>query len=129
MAFSQKLLFGRFRVDENHISVAAPAGVERLPRSLRDDFHGDARLLLKDREQILEQTAVLRRRCRSNHNRFFLRSRVSSRNKYGSRDRYERQYVPPRKHVVLLEKLSIQCLRELGKVSLRADSGVRPPSL
>src|SRR5215475_1984602 len=68
--------FGRFGMDKNHISVAASARVERLSCALRDDFDCDPVFLLKDREQILKQAAVLSRRCRGNDNGFFLRDRL-----------------------------------------------------
>ena len=40
---------------ENHVGIAAAAGVERLAGTLRDDFHLDPGLLLEQRENVPKQ--------------------------------------------------------------------------
>ena len=47
VAFAQELLFGGFRVHEDHVRIAAAREVERLARAERHDAHLDAGLLLE----------------------------------------------------------------------------------
>src|SRR6266851_6966760 len=73
--FGEEFFFLRFGVDEYHVGVAAPCGVERLPCALRDHLDVDIRLGLEDRQQIAEQPGILRRRRRRHHDRSVLRQR------------------------------------------------------
>ena len=50
VSFGEKPFLRRLRMDKNHVSVAASAGVERLSSALRDDFHRNAGFRLKDRK-------------------------------------------------------------------------------
>jgi hypothetical protein len=58
-AFGDKFLFCRFRMDKNHVCIAAPAGVERLTGAPRQYFHRDAGLLREERQQVVEQATIL----------------------------------------------------------------------
>ena len=42
-SFGNELLFGRLVVHEQHVGIAAPADVDRLPGADRDHAHVDAR--------------------------------------------------------------------------------------
>jgi hypothetical protein len=46
-------------VDEQHVRVAAPSGVERLAGALRHHAHLDAGLRLEQRQEVLEQAGGL----------------------------------------------------------------------
>src|SRR5262249_3531999 len=68
----KEFFFSRLGMHEHHVSVAAPCGIKRLASALRQNLHSDSGLLLKDRQQVLEQAGVLRRRSRCHHNRLVL---------------------------------------------------------
>src|SRR5215813_14882917 len=54
LAFGEELLFRRLGMDEDHVGIAAPTGVECLASALCDDFDGDASLLFVERQQIFK---------------------------------------------------------------------------
>ena len=72
-ALGEEFLLLRLGVDEHHVGVAAPRGVERLAGALRDHLHVDAGLGLEDRQEIAEQPGILRRGGRGDHDRLVLR--------------------------------------------------------
>ena len=53
-AFGEEFLLRRFRVHKHDVRISAPAGIERLPGSLRYDFHLDAGLLREQRQDVTE---------------------------------------------------------------------------
>jgi hypothetical protein len=61
---------------EHDVGFTAPAGIERLARPLRQDFHSDTGLLREERQQVVEQAGIPRRSSRGDDNRFFLRQRM-----------------------------------------------------
>src|SRR5262245_4953309 len=69
-----EFLLLRLGVHEQHIGVAASAGVERLAGALRHHLHVDAGLGLEQRQDVAEQSGVLRRRGGGDHNGFVLRA-------------------------------------------------------
>ncbi len=71
-ALGEEFFFRRFGMHEYDVGIPAPAGVERLASSLRDDFHVDAGLLLEQRQNVAKQPGILRRCGRRHHNRFVL---------------------------------------------------------
>jgi hypothetical protein len=60
-------------MDEHHVGVATPRSVERLPGAERKHLHGDAGLLLEDRQQVFEQAGILGRCGRGDDDRLVLR--------------------------------------------------------
>ena len=58
-ALGDELLLGRLVVHEQHVGVAAPAHVERLPGADGDDANVDAGRLLERRQQVREQARLL----------------------------------------------------------------------
>jgi hypothetical protein len=63
----------RSGVDEHHVGIAAPRGVERLAGALRDHLDVDIGFGLEQRQQIAEQPGILRRGGRGHHDRAILR--------------------------------------------------------
>ena len=60
-SFRHEFLLREPRVDEHDVGVATAAGIDRLAGALRDDPHVNSRLRLKQRQEVAEQTGVLRR--------------------------------------------------------------------
>ena len=73
-AFGEEFFFRGLGMDEHHVGVAAPSGVERLASALGDHAHLDAGLLFEQRQQIAEQTGVLGRGGRGDDDEFILHS-------------------------------------------------------
>ncbi len=48
----------RAGMDEDHIGITPPAGIERLPRALADHTHIDAGLRLEQRQDMGEQAGI-----------------------------------------------------------------------
>jgi hypothetical protein len=69
-----EFLLLRLGVHEQHVGVAAPAGVERLAGALRHHLHIDAGLGLEQRQDMAEQAGVLRRGGGGDHDGFVLRA-------------------------------------------------------
>ncbi len=74
-AIGDKFFFLRLGMHEHNVGVAAAAGIERLAGALRHDLHLDAGLGLEHRQDMAEQTGVLRRRGRRDHDGLVLRLR------------------------------------------------------
>ena len=66
VTFAQELIFGRLRVNEDHVRIAAAREVERLPGAERDDAHLDACFPLEQRQDVPEQPGLLGGRRRGN---------------------------------------------------------------
>src|SRR5262245_36402970 len=73
MPFRNEFLLCLPSMHENHVGTAAARHVERLAGTQGDDFNVDAGLLLEQRKDVAEQTGVLRRSGRCNHDGFILR--------------------------------------------------------
>src|SRR5262249_48198320 len=73
MPFRNEFLLRLPGMHENHVGIAAAAGVERLAGALRHHLHIDAGLGLEQRQDVAEQAGVLRRSGRCNHDGFILR--------------------------------------------------------
>src|SRR5690348_17031028 len=72
VAFGHELLLSRARMDEHDVGTATTSGIERLPRSLGDDLHGDAGPGFEQRQHVVEEAGVQGRSGRGDHDRFFL---------------------------------------------------------
>jgi hypothetical protein len=70
-----------------HAFVAAPSNVERLTGADHNNFHGDACLHRKERQQMVEQTRILRRSGRSYDNRFILGCCIAHRPNHNGKGR------------------------------------------
>src|SRR5262244_491471 len=73
MPFRNEFLLRLPGMHQNHVGTAAARHVERLAGTQGDDFNVDAGLLLEQRKDVAEQTGVLRRSGRGNHDGFILR--------------------------------------------------------
>src|SRR4029079_13006872 len=73
VALGQPFLLGRLVVHEHDVGIAALADVERLAGADGDDAHGDTRVLLEFRQQVLEQPRLLGRRRRRDVDEWLLR--------------------------------------------------------
>ena len=69
---SNKFLLGRRRMDQQHIRLSLLAHGHGLAGTHGDRFDEIARLLLKDRDQDIEKSGVLRTRCRRENDRLLL---------------------------------------------------------
>jgi hypothetical protein len=87
VSFGDERLFCRFGMDKHNVSVAAPSYVECLTGAHREHFNGDAGLLRKERQQMLEQARIFGRSSGSYDNRFFLGYRVPRHEKGDPKDR------------------------------------------
>ncbi len=74
-AVGDEFLLLRPGVHEHDVGIAAPAGIERLPRALRDHLHANASLGLEQRQDVIEQAGVLGGCGRRHNDRFFLGKR------------------------------------------------------
>ena len=72
-AVGDELLLLRLGMDEHHVGIAAPAGVERLAGALRHHLHVDAGLRLEQRQDVAEQAGILGRGRRGDDDRLVLR--------------------------------------------------------
>jgi len=62
VSFGDERLFCQFGMYKHNISIAAPSHVERLTGAQSPHFHGDTGLQCKERQQMLEQARIFRRR-------------------------------------------------------------------
>ena len=71
-SLGEEFFFLRFSMDEDHVGIATPSGVERLAGALRNHLYFNPGLGLEDRQQIAEQPGVLRRGGRGHNDRAIL---------------------------------------------------------